>query len=325
VKKICKYLIPGLSVTALCIAALVWSGSSNNVEEAGQQKPVVLSMTTSPEIPFKLKFADDEIDFSRYDLRERLDRELSSFTYLHSTTLSYFKRANRIFPIVVPILRQNGVPEDFKYLMVIESNLNERAVSSVKAAGLWQFMDSTGKMYGLEINSDVDERYHIEKATVAACKYLKDAYSKYGDWVTVASSYNAGMGRISSELNKQQASSSLDLLLVEESSRYVFRIIAIKEIMENPYKYGYVLKANQLYKPIGCREVTVDYSVSDWSDFAQQNGITYAQLKDFNVWLRNTSLTNKYGKLYNIRIPQTEDMYYKKDEKIDVYDSRWIN
>jgi hypothetical protein len=324
-KKVYKLLIPGISVVALCAAAFVWSGSSNNSSEEEQQRSTVLSMTASPEVPLKLKFADNDIDFSRYDLYERLDRELSSFTYFHSTSLLYFKRANRIFPIVAPILKQNNIPEDFKYLMVIESNLSERAISSAKAAGLWQFMPETGRQYGLEVGADVDERYHIEKATVAACKYLKDAYARYGDWVTVAASYNAGMGRISSELNKQQVSSSLDLLLVEETSRYFFRIIAAKEIMENPYRYGFVLKAHQLYKPIECKEVTVDYSVSDWTSFAQEYGITYAQLKDFNVWLRNTSLTNRTGKLYKIKIPQKEDMYYKRGEKTEVFDDRWIN
>ncbi len=324
-KKIYKVLIPTLSIIGLCVGTFILTGSSNDAQEAEQQRSSVLSMTTPPDFPMKVKFADDDIDVRRYDLYERFDREISSFTYLHSTTMLYFKRANRIFPIVVPILKQNGIPEDFKYLMVIESNLSERALSSAKAAGLWQFMEATGRSYGLEINTEVDERYHIEKSTAAACRYLKDAYSKYGDWATVAASYNAGMGRISSELSKQNVSSALDLLLVEETSRYFFRIIAAKEIFENPYRYGFVLKASQLYKPIRWKEVTVDSSVSSWTSFAQNYGITYAQLKDFNVWLRDTSLSNRTGKLYNIRIPLEEDMYYKKGEKIDAYDSRWIN
>ena len=313
------------SAIGLCLFSLIWTGSSNSAKEAEQLKPSVLSMTASPEVPASLQFADKEFDFSRYDLYERLDRELSSFTYFHSSTLLYFKRANRIFPIVVPILKKNNIPEDFKYLMTIESNLNERAISSAKAAGLWQFMEATGKSYGLEISADVDERYHIEKATIAACKYLKEAHRRYGDWASVAASYNAGMGRISSELNKQNVPSALDLLLTEETSRYFFRIIAIKEIFEHPYRYGFVLKAHQLYKPIRWKEVTVDSSISNLTDFAQNYGITYAQLKDFNVWLRSTSLTNKTGKSYKIRIPLKEDMYYKKGEKAEVVDSRWVN
>ena len=157
------FLISLASVAALCIAAFIWTGSSNGNNEAAQTRNFGSSLTVSPEVPFTLSFADEDIEFDRYDLRERLDRELTSFTYLHSSTLSYFKRANRIFPIVVPILKQNGIPEDFKYMMVIESNLNERALSTAKAAGLWQFMESTGRTYGLEIGNDVDERYHIEK------------------------------------------------------------------------------------------------------------------------------------------------------------------
>ncbi|MCD7971973.1 MAG: lytic transglycosylase domain-containing protein [Candidatus Azobacteroides sp.] len=324
-KKIYKYIIPTFTLVGLLTGALLWTASSNSAQEAEQQRSGMLSLTNSPEVPLKLQFADQEFDMSRYDMYERLDRELTSFTYLHSTTLLYFKRANRIFPIVVPILKQNGIPEDFKYLMTIESGLNERAISSAKAAGLWQFMQTTGKQYGLEISTEVDERYHIEKATVAACKYLKDAYARYGDWASVAASYNGGMGRISSELNKQNVSTALDLLLVEETSRYFFRILAIKEIFENPYRYGFVIKPHQLYKPIEWKEVTVSSSVNSWTNFAQKNGITYAQLKDFNVWLRDTSLLNKSGKSYKIRIPLKEDMYYKQGEKAKVYDPRWVN
>lgn len=314
-----------LPVIGLCAAAFIWNGSSNEAKEAKQSRPAVLSSTAAVEVPMKLKFADKDYEFSRYDLYERLDRELSSITYLHSTTLLYFKRANRIFPVVVPILKQNGIPEDFKYLMVIESGLNERAISSAKAAGLWQFMPTTGKQYGLEVESEVDERYHIEKSTVAACKYLKDAYARYGDWATVAASYNAGMGRITSELSKQNVSSALDLLLVEETSRYFFRIIATKEVFENPYKYGFIIKAHQLYKPIKWKEVMVDTSVSSWTDFAQGYGVSYLQLKDFNVWLRDTSLTNRSGKLYKVRVPLKDDLYYNKNQKTEVFDSRWVN
>jgi len=317
-------LISAISIKALVVAAFIWSGSSKGIDEA-QQSRNSGPTTFSPEIPLTLSFAGKNIDFDRYDMYERLDRELSSLTYLHSTTMLYIKRANRYFPIIVPILKQNGIPEDFKYMAVIESNLSERAVSPAKAVGLWQFLESTGKSYGLEVGAEVDERYHIEKSTVAACKYLKEAYSKYKDWVTVAASYNAGMGRISSELSKQQASSSMDLWLVEETSRYFFRMIACKEVMENPGRYGFSLKAHQLYKPIECKEITVDSSVPDWVTFAQDNGITYYQLRDFNTWIRSSSLINKTGKLYKVKIPYKDDMYYKKGEKPSVFDSRWVN
>jgi hypothetical protein len=312
-----KILAPALFFIGLGISTLMWMGSS-------QENATTEDYTTSPDIPEKLTFAGEEYEFNRYDLRERLDRELSALTYLHSSTMLSLKRANRIFPVIVPILKANGIPEDFKYLMTIESSLNERALSSAKAAGLWQFMEKTGRQYGLEINSEVDERYHIEKATAAACRYLKDAYAKYGDWASVAMSYNAGMGRISSELSAQQVSSALDLLLVEETSRYFFRLIATKEVFENPMRYGFHLKSNQLYKPIHWKEITVETSIPSWTDFAKENGITYAQLKDFNIWLRDTSLANKSNSSYKIRIPLKEDLYYKPDQKVDVFDTRWV-
>ena len=177
---------------------------------------------SSPEVPASIEFCGKTIDLSRFDRHERMDRELLAFTYMHSTSLQMLKKANRYFPIVEPILKENGIPDDFKYLMVIESNMNPTARSSAGAAGLWQFMQGTGRDYGLEVNNNVDERYHIEKATRAACRYLKDAYAKYKDWVAVAASYNAGQARIASQLAKQDVDDSLDLQLVEETARYVY-------------------------------------------------------------------------------------------------------
>lgn len=317
--------------TAICSvsAVLIVAGASvfisaNSSTRAKEEKPLVQTFTTVPEFSPSLEIAGEKIDLTRYDMYERYDRELTSFTYTHNTTLLLIKRANRFFPIIEPILKEQGVPADFIYLCAIESTLNTRAVSSVKAAGLWQFMEETGKQFGLEVNGYVDERYNVEKATVAACKYLKQAYNKYGSWMAVAASYNAGQGRISRELEKQQVDDVFDLWLNEETNRYTFRMMAIKEIMKNPYKYGFVLKSDQLYKPIRTEDVTVKEPIADLASWAKSRGITYAQLKEFNPWLRDRSLPNKTGKEYVIKLPVKEDLYYKKNGKREVYDKKWV-
>jgi hypothetical protein len=235
-----------------------------------------------------------------------------------------FKRANRIFPIIEPILKQEGVPDDLKYLAVIESSLDPRAVSPARATGLWQLLSGTAQELGLEVSSEVDERYHISKSTVAACRFLKDAYRRYGSWSAAVMSYNGGKARITSELSKQQAEEALDLWLVEETSRYYFRMMAIKSLFENPSKYGFILRGDQLYKPMEFKEVNVSTAIPNLASFARENGITYAQLKDFNSWLRDTKLTNKLGKTYTILIPTRESLYYKKGEKIKIHDKRWV-
>ncbi len=280
-------------------------------------------MTASVEIPESMNYAGEHITFDRYDKRERMDRELNSFTYFHSTTLLLFKRANRILPIIEPILKQQGVPDDLKYLAVIESSLDPRAVSPARAAGLWQFLESTGKEYGLEVTSDVDERYHIEKSTAAACRYLKDAYRRYGSWSAATLSYNGGQARITNELGNQRVDDALDLWLVEETTRYYYRMLAIKCIFENPYQYGFIIKPEHLYKPMEFKKVSVSSSIPDLVTFAKQHGITYAQLKDFNSWLRSDKMNNAPGKTYTILIPTQEDLYYKKGEKPKVHNAAW--
>ncbi|WP_255490536.1 lytic transglycosylase domain-containing protein [Dysgonomonas sp. 511] len=286
-----------------------------------------MSLTKSIEVPDKVEFAGEEIKLERYDMHERYDREINGFTYLHSTTLLLIKRANRYFPIIEPILKENGIPDDFKYLAVIESNLNHRAVSSASAAGMWQFMPKTAPSYGLEVSSEVDERYSIEKATKAACKYFKQAYAKYGSWASVALSYNGGQGRISGELEKQQAEDGLDLWLVDETTRYYFRMLAIKQIFEAPYRYGFVLKEKDLYKPIEFTSVVVKQTIPDLAAFAKEKGITYAQLKDFNPWLRDRKLTisAKSQNTYTILIPTQESLYYKKGERMKVHNRKWVS
>lgn len=313
-----------ITILSIGLAGLALSAYVS-VQKAEANRPVVLSMTASVNVPESMVFAGEKIDFSRYDLHERMDREINIFTYTHSSTMLLLKRANRLFPVIVPILKRNGIPEDLKYLAAIESSLDTRAVSPVKAAGLWQFMEGTAKGFGLEVTGEVDERYHIEKSTEAACRYLKQAYEKYGSWSAAAMSYNGGQGRITNSLRDQKVEEAIDLWLVEETSRYYFRMLAIKQIFENPHRYGYVLRAHQLYKPLTYNTITVSSSIPDLVEFAKQNGVTYAILKENNVWLRDNKLTNKSGKTYYLLVPKPESIYYKKGEKIPVFDKRWIN
>ena len=298
------------------------STDSDTEQTIKEQHPVVSPLTISPEIPSQVTFGGETIDLTRYNMHEGLDRELSSFMYFHSTTMLLFKRANRHFPVIEPILKANGIPDDFKYLAVIESSLDPSARSPANAVGIWQFMEATAKEKKLTVTSTVDERYHIQKSTEAACRYLKEAYAKYGDWVSVALSYNAGMGRISGEYAKQKTASSLDLWLVEETTRYAYRIFAIKLIFENPYQYGFALKAENLYKPIACDEITISKDIPDLLAFAKEHDITYADLKRFNPWLRDTKLQTN-GKSFVLLIPRKKEMYYETPNR-DVHDPRWI-
>ncbi|MFT3752947.1 MAG: lytic transglycosylase domain-containing protein [Paludibacter sp.] len=274
-------------------------------------------------IPAKMQFAGQSVALERYDMRERFDREQIVIAYNHSVSLLIIKRANRYFPVIEPILKQNGIPDDFKYLAVIESNLDPRAVSGAGAAGFWQLMPKTAEQFGLEVNDEVDERYHIEKATIAACKYFKSAYNKYKNWTTVAASYNAGMGRISDEMDKQQVDESFDMLLNPETSRYVFRILAMKQFLENPRVFGYTLDYDDFYQTIGTKPVVVKDSVGDWRSWASQYGISYYQLKDFNVWLRDRKLTNSNKREYVVQVPEKTDLKFKSS-KIKIHNSQWV-
>ena len=258
----------------------------------------------APSVPEWAAFAGDTIRLDRPDFRERMDRELISFTYMHTNTTLMLKRSKRYFAQIVPILRAQGVPEDLKYLMAIESNLDPKAFSVAGAAGLWQFTKATAQTYGLEVNSEVDERYNIEKETVAACKFLKDAYRKYGDWMTVAASYNAGQGGISRRRETQKQKSALELWLPEETARYMFRLLAAKLFFENPAAFGFNVPMSERYPYIEPRDVlTVNYPIPSLVDFALEHGTTYARIKEANLWLRDEKLTNKGNKTYQIIIP----------------------
>lgn len=300
--------------------------SESNPTSSKQSKSIENSaLVVAPDLPEYVLFCGDTVWLNRYDMRERFDREIMAMAYMHSTTLQLIKKANRLFPVIDPVLTQMGVPSDLKYLCVIESSLNIRALSPAKAAGLWQLMPSTARQYGLEVNDSIDERYHPEFSTVAACRMLKDLYSHFRNWSSVAASYNIGPGRISAELKNQAASTSLDLWLVEETSRYVFRILAAKELFQHPRKYGFVIQPNQLYKPIKYREVVVNSSIDDLYQFAKDNQTTYYLLKDFNAWLRSKSLTNNSGKLYKVKIPLADDIYYHQSDNITPYTPEWVS
>lgn len=280
-------------------------------------------LAVAPEIPESVVFCGETIDLKRNDLRERFDREMMAMMYMHSASLTLLKRANRYFPLIEPILKANGVPDDMKYLACIESTLNPRAISPVKAVGLWQFMPETALQYGLEVSDYVDERYHIEKSTEAACKYLKSAYNKYKDWTSACASYNAGMNRISVEMERQKATSGMDLWLVDETQRYVFRILACKLFFEDPKKFGFNIKSDQLYQPVQFKDSILNQPVQNWVTFALNSGITYYELKTYNPWIRGDSLPNPTSKPYKVSIPINESRFFEKKNVI-VHQSNWV-
>ena len=258
-----------------------------------------------PRVPESVTFAGETIRFDRSDLYERMDRELLAFTYMHTTSILMLKRSDRIFKQVVPILRRYGIPEDLKYLMVIESNLDPQALSPAGAAGLWQFMASAAKEYGLEVNANVDERYNIEKATIAACRYLKRSYNRFGDWMSVAASYNAGPGAIVSRMEAQQEKRAADLWLLNETSRYMFRVLAAKMMFEDPAAFGFNVPEEDRYPVMQVKEVVdVNEPIPDLVEFAKDHGISFAQLKRANLWLRESKLNNASKRNYEIIIPR---------------------
>ncbi len=309
--------VAALTATMAMCASTAGSTAPNNTTE--------FSTVVSPPVPKTLKFAGENFSFDRTDMYERLDRELSQLAYTHSSTMLMLKRANRLFPVMTPILKQNGVPEDMVYLACIESTLNQRAYSPAKAAGIWQFMPSTAKQYGLEVNDYVDERYNIEKAPAAAARYLRSAYRKSGNWESAMASYNGGQGRISTELEAQLADSAFDLYLVEETTRYVYRIFAAKILMENPAKYGFKIKPDQFYTPLAYTTETVTSTIDNLPQWAKDHGTDYAMLREFNPWIRAKSLPVAAGKSYQIKIPKKQwlSKSSQKLTKHQLYNPDW--
>ena len=306
------------------ISAIAVALAFSVVSVSAQRLPANFSDVYNPEIPSQVHICGKNISLDRPDMYERFDRELTSIAYTHGTTLLMIKRANRLFPEMAPILMEAGVPLDMLYLACVESTLDQRALSPAKAAGIWQFMPTTAKEFGLEVNDEVDERYNLEKATRAAAKYLKKSYANLGDWPSVMAAYNGGNARITSELGKQMQNTSLDLYLTEETSRYPYRIMAMKTILENPSKYGFHLRDDQLYQPRKYRTVQVSGPVPDWAEWAKKQGISYLTLREENPWIRSKKLTNKLGKSYTVRIPLPESIS-RKTAGTKTYNPDWTD
>ena len=257
----------------------------------------------SPEIPDDLSFAGEKVPLGNFEVYERVDREFLVNTYWHSSTLLSLKRMNRWFPVIEPILKEYNVPDDFKYLAVIESGL-ANVISPAGATGFWQLTEDTAEKYGLEVNSQIDERYNVVKSTEAACKYILDAYAEFKTWTMAAASYNFGTNGIEKQIAKQKTNNYYNLVFGEETSRYIARIIAVKEILNNPRKYGFDLRTEDLYPPLLSTSLEINYSIPNLADFAVKNGINYKILKMYNPWLRDTTLTDKNNKIYVIKMPE---------------------
>ena len=287
-----KFKKPILAILLIATVSLFFIYSSSSKEH--KFTPVGYSL--------EMDFAQEKVPTHLADVQERLDREMITNINYHSNTILAIKRANKIFPIMEPILEKYNIPSDFKYLAVIESNLTN-AVSPAGARGVWQFMTTTAKEKGMEVTDEVDERYHLEKSTEAACQYLLDAKQKFGNWTLAAASYNAGMAGVQKQIDAQQVTDYYDLLLNEETSRYVFRILALKEIMNNPEKYGFSIPDESRYKQISTKKILIDSTISDLASFAKAQNINYKVLKIHNPWLRDKKLTIKNGKTYIIEIP----------------------
>ena len=288
-----------LSLCGLFIYALQDAPSDENFEKKLINDYNVYALP----IPDNLEFAGEKLPLQEPDIYERMDRELLVNTYWQSNGFLMFKRAQKYFPVIEPILKKHGVPDDFKYLALIESGLSN-VVSPAGASGFWQIMKTTGREYGLEVNSNVDERYNLEMATEVACEYLKNSKEKLGSWTLAAAAYNAGMTGISRRLGEQEVGTYYDLLLGEETGRYLFRIVAVKEILSNPLRYGFNFRDKDLYSLVPTYKVEVDTAVTDFAKFAKDFGINYKILKLHNPWLREPHLNNKSRKQYFIEIPK---------------------
>jgi len=286
--------------TGLMVSMILFGGMLMHTIDNG--KADAKEITKERYFPSKIDFAGESAPLNISDVRERLDRELLVNANLDATTVLIIKRANRSFPVIEPILKKYGIPDDFKYLAVIESGL-VNVVSPAGARGVWQFMPDTGKERGLEINDVVDERYHLVKSTEAACKYLQSAYAKFGSWTLAAASYNGGFGGVNKQITFQGVTNYYDLLLTDETARYVFRILALKEIMQHPALYNFTVTPAEMYAAIPVKNVEVTSSIPDLAVFAKEQGINYKILKVHNPWMRDRKLTVADGKKYTVEIP----------------------
>lgn len=294
----------GLLAVLACIY-LAFSSSSDSITALDSKMGV--NGTASQNIqqvhlPETMTFAGERVPLDSQDARERLDRELTSITFRHSSTIRLLKLANRWFPVLEPLLQKHGIPDDFKFLVVAESSL-ENLTSPAGARGFWQLMSATAKSYGMEVNGDVEERYHVEKSTKAAAKYLHQAFGKFGNWTMAAASYNRGMAGMRGHITDQQVNDYYNLFLNTETARYIYRILAFKQLMTNPSTYGFNLSQADLYPQLQYTTITID-QIPNIATFAQKYGTNYKGIKVLNPWIRKTYLRAKSGKKYEIKIPK---------------------
>ena len=301
-----------LSLSLLFISSSYLNTSDNIHQQGFNNKYNVYSVLK----PDNLKFSNELVPNTSLDVWERLDKELLKNIYWQSNTLLYFKRANKYFPIIEEILAENNIPDDFKYLALIESGF-EYTVSPSGAAGFWQIMKGTAREYGLEVNYAIDERYNLRKSTEAACRYLQKAYNEFGSWTMAAASYNMGINGVRRKIQKQETNNYFNLHLNDETSRYVFRIIVIKEIMENPRKYGFVFRDNDLYSYPQVKQIRVDSTINNLYSFAREHNINYKILKKYNPWLRISKLPDESRRVYYIDVPTSSDEIIFEDLVFD--------
>ena len=295
--------LSGVGAGIIIISLLAFENEP--VKQVMWQKNESVATTTfsAPPLPSRFDFAGEEVPLERWEIKEQLDREVLYNYYLTNNILYMLKLSGRYFPLIEARLKANGIPDDFKYLCIAESNMSN-ATSRAGAVGFWQFMKGTAPNYNIEVNENVDERYHVLKSTDAACAYLKQAYEKFGTWTAAAASYNCGMGGYNSQASFQQTMNYYDLLLPEETQRYIFRILAFKYLLTHADKLGFQVPAHEKYKPVSTRTVVVTQSIPNLAEFAKSQGTNYKMLKWHNPWLRERTLKVKAGKSYTLVIPE---------------------
>ncbi len=301
-----KFVFTLLAVLVCFSGYCQGSGFLSALMGSDQENTANIQNVVIPELPAQANFAGERVPLEYFDVRESLQREMLIINYWHGSLSYIIQLSGRYEALIRQILREEGVPEDFFYLCVAESSL-QPATSPAGAKGYWQFLSGTAKEYGLEVGSEVDERYNWEKATRAACKYFKKGYEKYGTWTLAAASYNVGMANIDSRIGYQSLNNYYDMQLPLETARYVYRAIAFKTIMNNPKEYGFNIAEEDKYKPIECKVVEVKGPIANWSDFAREHDTNFKMIKMCNEWIRSNKLTNKYNKTYKVLVPVSRD------------------
>ena len=312
--KAAKPLLLASAIVALILLTFVCATDKDSVTATLADKkptdPAPIAVY-SPKIPETMDFCGENVPLDKFYVRESLDREMIVNTFGHTATILYFKRAHRYFPVIEPILKKNGIPDDFKYLCVIESGLTN-ATSPAKAQGFWQFIKPTGQKYGLEITDEIDMRNDLEAATEAACQFLKVLHRDLGSWTAAAAAYNCGAAGLSKNLEKQNITSYYDTRLNNETSRYIYRILAVKQIMQHPQEYGFYLRPIDLYPVIPTRNATLSGHNVDIYEFARANGCSYKLFRQLNPWITTEKLTNKTGKTYTVKLPAPDALSLRK-------------